>query len=237
MSSTRYEDVAAPDGGSFAAYCAVPDRLPAPGILLLQEIFGINDNIRGLSERLAAQGYLVLAPDMFWRLDPGFESKDESGMVEGLALMQRLDFGLAAGDMAATVAHLRALPESDGRVGAVGFCLGGTLAFLAAATAKPDGRGLDAAVPYYGSGIHGMLELVPQIECPMLLHFGADDPYIPTEQIALVEAAVADRPDVTLLRYPAGHAFSNWDAPSFYRKEPADLAWERTLAFLAERLP
>lgn len=236
MSSTYYERVPAAGGGSFDAFCAVPDQVPAPGVLLFQEIFGINDNIRGLAEKLAAQGFLVLAPDMFWRLEPRFERKDESGLADAMAMVQRLDFPLARADIAATCAHLRAMPGCTGRVGAVGFCLGGTLSYLAAATAKPDGRGIDAAVPYYGSGIHTMLDLLPAIECPMLLHYGDDDPYIPADQIAQVEAAVADRPDVTLHRYPAGHAFSNWDAPSMYRKEPAELAWQRTLAFLAEHL-
>ena len=173
---------------------------------------------------------------MFWRLQPRFESKDESGMAEGMALVQRLDFPLAGADIAATLAHLRGLPGCSGRVGTVGFCLGGTLSFLAAATAKPDGRGLDAAVPYYGSGIHGMLDLAPQIDCPMLLHYGDDDPYIPAEQIDFGRGGVRRPGRGERAALPAGHAFSNWDAPSFYRKQPADLAWQRTLAFLAEHL-
>jgi carboxymethylenebutenolidase len=236
MTHTHYASIEAADGGHFDAYCAVPDREPAPGVLLFQEIFGINDNIRGLAEKLAAAGFLVLAPDMFWRLEPRFERKDESGLADAMSMVHRLDFTLARADMAATLTQLRAMPGCTGRVGAVGFCLGGTLTFLAAATAKPDGRGLDAAVPYYGSGIHEMLELVPAVECPMLLHYGDEDPYITAEQIAQVEQALADRKDVTVHHYDAGHAFSNWDAPSMYRAEPAELAWTRTLAFLAEQL-
>ena len=161
MTHTHYATIEAADGGRFDAYCAVPDRDPAPGVLLFQEIFGINDNIRGLAEKLADAGFLVLAPDMFWRLEPRFERKDESGLADAMSMVQRLDFTLARADIAATLARLRTMPGCTGRVGAVGFCLGGTLTFLAAATAKPDGRGLDAAVPYYGSGIHEMLELVP----------------------------------------------------------------------------
>lgn len=228
---TGYEQVHAADG-VFDAYRADPGRTPAPGIVLLQEIFGINDNIRGLSDRLAEAGYLVLAPDVFWRIERRFERKDESGLTDGMARVQQLDFAEVGGDLAATVAHLRALPECDGRVGVVGFCLGGTLAFVTAAVAKPD-----AAVSYYGSGTAGQLGLLEQIDCPLLFHYGENDPYIPEEQIAAVEQATADRPDVTVHRYAAGHAFSNWDAPSMYDEAAATQAWERTLAFFGEHLP
>ena len=135
-----------------------------------------------------------------------------------------------------TLTRLRTMPGCTGRVGAVGFCLGGTLTFLAAATAKPDGRGLDAAVPYYGSGIHEMLDLVPSIECPLLMHYGDEDPYISADQIASVEAALAGRPDVTVQHYAAGHAFSNWDAPSMYDETSARVAWDRTIEFFDEHL-
>ncbi|MGE3285084.1 MAG: dienelactone hydrolase family protein [Pseudonocardia sp.] len=230
---TAYEQVRVEDG-VFDAYRADPARTPAPGIVLLQEIFGINDNIRGLSDRLAEAGYVVLAPDMFWRIERRFERKDESGLADGMARVQQLDFGKVPGDLAATVANLRALPECDGRVGAVGFCLGGTLAFVAAAVAAPD-----AAVSYYGSGTAAQLELLQQISCPLLFHYGENDPYIPEEQIVAVEKAVADRADaadMTVHRYAAGHAFSNWDAPSMYDEAAATLAWERTLAFFARHL-
>jgi carboxymethylenebutenolidase len=114
--------------------------------------------------------------------------------------------------------------------------LRGTLAYLFAATTRVEGRGPDAAVSYYGSGVHTMLNLMDQIECPLLFHYGARDPFIPGDQIDLVESAAAGRDRVTLQRYDAGHAFSNWDAPSMYDKEAADLAWERTVAFLDRHL-
>lgn len=233
---TRYEKITATDGGVFDAFCAVPDAPSAPGILLFQEIFGINDNIRGLAERLAAAGFLVLAPDMFWRIQPRFERKDESGLEDGMAMVGQLDFGLAAADMTATLAHLRALPGCNGKAGGVGFCLGGTLAYLFAANARVDGRGPDAVVSYYGSGIHSMLDMADRIECPILFHYGAQDPYIPTEQIDAIEQAVGSRDGVTLLRYDAGHAFSNWDAPSMYNAAAAELAWGRTLDFFGQHL-
>ncbi|HXV94880.1 MAG TPA: dienelactone hydrolase family protein [Pseudonocardia sp.] len=230
---TGYERVRAHDGGEFDAFCARPGGR-APGVVLFQEIFGINDNMRGLAVRLAEAGYLAMVPDVFWRLQPRFERKDESGIAEGMAMVQRLDFALAERDMTSTLAHLRGTAQCTGKVGAVGFCLGGTLAFVFAAGARVDGRGPDAVVSYYGSGVPSMLDRAASIECPTLFHFGTRDPYIPAEQVDAVEAAVGDR--FTVLRYDAGHAFSNWDAPSLYDEAAATLAWDRTLAFLAEHL-
>lgn len=236
MPSTRYETITAADGGTFDAFCAAPDTASAPGVLLFQEIFGINDNIRGLAERLAEAGYLVLAPDMFWRIEPRFERKDESGLREAMARAQRLDRERAVEDITATFAHLLAMPGCSGRVGGVGFCLGGTLTYLFATSSRVDGRGPDAAVSYYGSGVHELLGRADDLECPTLFHYGDRDPYIPRKQVAAVEDALAGRPGVAVHRYDAGHAFSNWDAPSMYDRDAAELAWERTLAFFAEHL-
>ena len=236
MTSTRYEIVLAPDGGSFEAYCATPASGSGPGLLLFQEIFGINDNMRGLADRLASEGYLVLVPDMFWRLEPRFERKDESGFADALGMVQRYDTGWAPIDVAATHAHLLSMDACSGKVGAMGFCFGGSLAFGAAATSRVEGRGPDAVVSYYGSGTNDLLGLIDQVECPVLFHYGARDPFIPEEKIAEVEAAIAGRPDMSLERYDAGHAFSNWDAPSMYDEEAATLAWSRTLAFLQQHL-
>lgn len=236
MSTTHIEHIAAHDGGDFTAFCAVPDGGTGPGVLLFQEIFGVNDNMRGLAGRLADAGYLTLVPDMFWRIEPGFERGDESGLADGMAMVQRMDRELAARDMASTLAHLLGMDGCTGKVGAVGFCLGGTLTFTCAATARVDGRGVDAAVPYYGSGIHEMLDWVDRIECPLLFHYGDEDPYIPADQVAAVESAFAGRDDVTVCHYAAGHAFSNWDAPSMYNKAAAELAWGRTLEFFGEHL-
>jgi len=231
MPPMSYEKVTTPDG-TFDAYLALPESGQGPGVLVFQEIFGINDNIRGICDRLAAEGYVALAPDMFWRLEPRFERKDESGMQDGMGMVQRLDFGAAARDMSAALAHLRGLDACTGKVGAIGFCLGGTLTYLCATT-DPD---LDAAVPYYGSGIHDMLGSADNLRCPTLFHYGDRDPFIPAEQIALVDAAMADKPNVTVQHHDAGHAFSNWDAPSMYDEKAAAEAWEQTHAFLAATL-
>jgi carboxymethylenebutenolidase len=235
--ATRYETVRASDGsGEFAAFAAIPEGGSGPGMLLFQEIFGINDNMRGLAEKLAAAGYVTLVPDMFWRLEPRFERKDESGLADAFGMVQRFDFAKGMEDIQATHAHLLGMAECTGKVGAVGFCLGGGLAFAAATTSRVDGRGPDAAVCYYGSPVNDLLHHVDQLECPTLFHYGSTDAFIPEEKIAEVEAAVADKVHCVVHRYEAGHAFSNWDAPSMYQEEAAELAWSRTLEFFEREL-
>ncbi len=233
--TTRYESVAV-EADHFDAYCAVPEGGTGPGVLLFQEIFGINDNIRSLAERLAGAGYLVLAPDMFWRLERRFERKDESGMADAFAMVQKFDFPHSVGDIHAAHAHLLAMPECTGQIGAMGFCLGGGLAFAAATMSRVGDRGPDAAVCYYGSAINDMLAEVDNLCCPTMFHYGANDPFISVEKIAAVEQAVTGLPGTQFHRYEAGHAFSNWDAPSMYNGVAADLAWSRTLEFFGRHL-
>src|SRR3954462_3203633 len=221
--TTRYETIQANDDGQFEAFCAVPESGSGPGVMLFQEIFGINDNMRTLAERLAGAGYVALVPDMFWRIEPRFERKDESGMADAFAIVQKFDFATAADDIQATHAHLLGMDECSGKVGAIGFCLGGGLTFAAATLSRVDGRGPDAAVSYYGSPVNDLLVHVDKLECPTMFHYGNNDPFIPEEKIVEVERAVSGRPGVVFHRYDAGHAFSNWDAPSMYNKEAADL--------------
>lgn len=233
--STRWEKVVAHDG-EFDAYCAVPESGSGPGMLVFQEIFGVNENIRTLCERLASSGFVALAPDMFWRIEPLFERKDESGFADAMAMIGKFDQDAGRLDITSAFKHLLSMPECSGNVGAVGFCLGGTLTYVAAATARANGKGPDAAVSYYGSGIHDMLALAENIDCPIMFHYGDRDPFIPQDQVAAVEEALGDRPNVTVHRYDAGHAFSNWDAPSMYDEKASNEAWSRTVAFLTEHL-
>jgi carboxymethylenebutenolidase len=231
----RYESISGGDE-QFDAFCAVPASGSGPGILLFQEIFGVNDNIRQVAERLAEAGYTTLAPDMFWRIERRFERKDESGMADAFAIVQQFDFAGSVGDITACHAHLLAMPECTGKIGAVGFCLGGALAFAAATLSRVDGHGIDAAVCYYGSGINDMLDHAARLDCPTAFHYGNNDAFIPTENIAAVEEAVSGRTGTEFFRYDAGHAFSNWDAPSMYNEAAAELAWSRTLDFFARHL-
>ena len=188
--------------------------------------------MRGVAQELARHGYVVLVPDMFWRIAPRFERNDESGMGDAFAVVQQFDFATALGDIRWTHARLLAMPECSGKAGAVGFCLGGGLAFAAATASRVDGRGLDAAVCYDGSAINDLLGHTDGLSCPCQFHYGRTDAYIPTEKIEEVELAVGGRPGVEFHLYDAGHAFSNWDAPSMYDAPAAEAAWSRTLAFL-----
>lgn len=233
--TTRYEHIATGDE-HFDAYCAVPESGRGPGILLFQEIFGVNENIRQVAKRLAEAGYTTLAPDVFWRIERRFERKGESGMADAFAMVQQFDLAASVGDITACHAHLLAMSECTGKIGAVGFCLGGALAFAAATQSRVDDHGIDAAVCYYGSAINDMIDQVSGLDCPAAFHYGSNDPFIPAENIATVEDAVSGRSGTEFFRYAAGHAFSNWDAPSMYNEAAADLAWSRTLDFFARHL-
>jgi carboxymethylenebutenolidase len=223
--------------GTLDAFCAVPDGGRGPGLLMFQEIFGVNDNMRELAERTAQAGYVTIVPDMFWRIERRFERKGEEAMPDAFAMVQRFDWTSCPSDIEAAHRHLLGMTECTGKVGAIGFCFGGALAFLAATRSRVEGRGPDAAVCYYGSAINDMLGYADRLECPALFHYGNEDPYIPPEKITEVEKAVGTRAGVEFYRYDgAGHAFSNWDSPSMYNQAAADLAWARTAAFLDRHL-
>lgn len=219
-----YVTVAAKDGGSFRAYLAKPEQGSGPGIVLLQEIFGVNAYIRDVADHYAEEGYVVLAPDLFWRLEPGVEL-DERRFDKAMALYERFDIAQAVADIAATVAALRARPECAGKIGALGFCLGGALAYLAAAEA-----GVDCAVGYYGVGIERRLDLAPRITCPLVLHFAANDKFVPEAAREQVRAAFAGRPEMEIYVYPGvDHGFARRGGHAF-DKPAAMMAHSRSLA-------
>jgi carboxymethylenebutenolidase len=233
MSTSRVEKVKAPDG-TFDLTVWVPDAGTGPGLLLLQEIFGVGDYIRAVAEDLADLGYVVGAPDLFWRIRPGHQAvHDEAGVAESLELSGRFDAELGVADSAVALAHLRSLPELAGGVGVIGFCLGGSLAYSLAAQAE-----LDAVVSFYGSTVPGNLGLLETITIPVQFHFGGNDPYIPRDQVAAVEQAVAGHDSAEVhVEEEAGHAFHNRMAPMFHMPEPAARAWQRTEEFLGRHLP
>jgi carboxymethylenebutenolidase len=233
MSSSRVEPVQTPDG-TFDLTVWLPQAGTGPGLLLIQEIFGVSDYIRAVARDLADLGYVVAAPDLFWRLSPGYQAAhDEAGVTESLAMGARFDVSQGVADSGAALDRLRSLPEVDGGIGLVGFCLGGSIAYLLAAQSQ-----LDAVVSFYGSAVPGSLDVLGQITSPVQFHFGGSDPYIPREQVADVEQAVARHPNAEIhVEEDAGHAFHNRKAPVFYVAEPAARAWRRTEEFLRRHLP
>lgn len=229
----RVESVSTPDG-SFDLPVWLPAAGSGPGLLLIEEIFGISDYIRAVAADLAGLGYVVGAPDLFWRLQPGWAAEHtEDGLAQSMALASRFDAATGVADTAAAFAQLTALPEVDGSAGIIGFCFGGTFAYLAAAQASPD-----AVISFYGSGVPGQASQLASITCPLLLHFGGSDPYIPRDQVRQVEEAAAGHPNVEIhVEEDAGHAFHNRKAPMFYQPGPASRAWQRTEEFLRRHLP
>jgi carboxymethylenebutenolidase len=234
--TSRTETIATPDGGSMDAYVVLPSAGSGPGVLVLMEIFGVGPYIRRACERLAELGYVAMAPDLYRRIEPGLElAHDDDGLAQAMETVQRLDGEGAVEDAAVALAALRALPEvpEGGPVGAVGFCLGGRLAFGLGAADDPD-----AIVCYYGSGIADSLDAAAAISCPALFHFGGEDPFIPRSDAEKVAAVVGERPDWEIaIQEDGGHAFDNHEAPRFHRPEAAARAWELTRGFLARRLP
>lgn len=213
----------ASDGFELGAYRADPDDRPRGGLVVIQEIFGVNHHIRSVCDRFAALGYVALAPAVFDRYVRNFESGYSPAEVEeARKFIPRIDWRAMLRDAAAAVAALQGV----GKVGIIGYCMGGTVAFIAAG--KLDG--LSAAVGYYGGQTARNADLVPRV--PVQLHFGEHDASIPPSD---VETLRQKRPECELFLYNAGHAF-NCDERANYDPESAQLALSRTLAFLAKHV-
>lgn len=212
------------DGFSFTAYQAMPEGVPKGGVLVIQEIFGVNAHIREVADGYAAQGYVAIAPAIFDRVKAGVElGYDEAGMADGMAYaFEQLDHALTLQDLAATVDILK----QYGNVGSVGYCFGGLLSFLSAGNIEA----LDCAVAYYGGGIADNLTSVPKV--PMMFHFGDRDDFIPLDQVELIKKALPEAPAFV---YEADHGF-NCDHRATHDKQAADLALERTLTFFADHI-
>lgn len=216
----------------FGGYLALPKRSNGPAVIIIQEIFGVNAHIRAVADQYAADGYVALAPDVFWRTRPRVELAYEGADRDtGIELLQKTDVNLAVADIGAAADLLRARPEVEGRVAAIGYCFGGRLAYLAAAAGF-----VDAAVAYYGGGIQTQLDRAAQVTQPILFHYAGHDHGIPPEAVAQVKDAFAGRDNARFEWYPdAEHGFNCTDRAS-YNQRAAALAHGRTLAFLAEKL-
>ena len=203
-----------------------------PGIVLLQEIFGVTDYIDARARDLAALGYVVLVPHVYWRQGDPVLSGDDA-LPRAMAAMGKLDWDTAVADGAAAVAALRQRAEVAGSTGVFGFCFGGGLAFAVAAAADPD-----FLVSYYGSALPNLLEAAAQVRAPSLHHFGLEDAYIPAETVERIERALTTGPAAaTVLTYAgAGHAFDN-PLPAFHHAEAARHAWDNTVTWLSRTAP
>lgn len=220
-------------GGKFAAYMAVPASTPAPGIVLAQEIFGVNGVMRTIADTFAAQGFVAICPDLFWRQEPGVDITDgsEAEWAKAFKLFQGFDVDKGVEDLKATLSVLRKRPECTGKVAAVGYCLGGSLAYLMATRSD-----VDCAVGYYGVSIHNALGEAAKLKNPLMLHIAENDKFVPREAQDQIKAALGSSPLVTIHSYPGqDHAFARVGGQS-YVPVAASLANQRTEAFLAKHL-
>jgi carboxymethylenebutenolidase len=231
--NTHWIDITADDGGHFKAYLATPPAGRGPGILLIQEIFGVNAHVRAVAEQYAMDGYTVLAPDVFWRQQSGVElGYDEADFGRAMGLMQAADFPQVVADLAVVLKVLRGRPECNGRAAVMGYCMGGRLSYHVAAATD-----VDAAVCYYGGGIPTVLDQASLIRAPILFHFAEKDGFIPMEGVEQVRRTFGGRDNARVEVYAGvDHGFNCW-ARGSYDQTAAALAHGRTLVFLATHLP
>lgn len=229
---STYITVNTPDG-DFQAYLARPKTSPAPAIVVIQEIFGVNADLRETCDELAAQGYLAISPDLFWRLEPGVDMSDQSEAEwkKGFALYSAFDRDTGVTDIVATMATARALPEANGKVGLMGYCLGGLMTFITTAR-----QGSDAAVVYYGGSTEQYLDEADNIKNPLLMHLGEEDEYISKDAQKAIIGALKDNAAAQVFTYPGcKHAFARHRG-THYDKDAAVLANGRTADFFKRHL-
>jgi carboxymethylenebutenolidase len=224
--------IATPDG-AFTAYVARPAAASAPAVVVIQEIFGVNAVMRAICDDLAAQGYLAVCPDLFWRIEPGIDITDQSDAEwkRAFELFNAFDVDAGVKDIAATIETIRALPECAGKVGAVGFCLGGLLAFLTATRTDAD-----ASVSYYGVGIERFTGEAEKLASPLMLHVAEEDQFVPKPAQELIIAALKNHPRIAIHAYPGrDHAFAR-KGGAHYDAQDAVIAEGRTLGFFKQHL-
>jgi len=225
--------VTAADGGSFSAYLAMPATLPAPGLVVIQEIFGVNQVMRDLTDYYAAQGFVAICPDIFWRIEPGVDITDQSEAEwqKAFDLFGKFDVDQGVQDLIATLDHVRGTDGCTGKAGSVGYCLGGKLAYLMATRSNAD-----ANVSFYGVGLDELLDEASQISHPYMSHVAEKDGFVPPEAQAKILPAFEAHPKIQPHLYKGqDHAFARVGG-AHYDKDSADLANGRTLEFLKTHL-
>lgn len=224
--------LSSPDG-KFGAYLAQPASNKGPGIVVIQEIFGVNQVMRAICDGLAAQGYFALAPDLFWRMEPNIQitDKSEAEWKKAFELYQKFNVETGVKDIQLAITHLRGVPGAGPKVGAVGYCLGGLLTYLTAARTN-----VDAAVGYYGVSIDQHLNEKDKIKKPLLLHIAEKDQFVPAAAQTQIIDAFKGHASVTTHRYAGvDHAFARVGG-QHYDKAAADLANARTTEFFKTHL-
>lgn len=220
------------EGGAFDAYLAKPATGSGPGIVVIQEIFGVNANVRAIADELAAAGYVALAPDLFWRIEPGVDITDQSEAewAKAFDLFGKFNVDLGITDIAATIKALKAVPGVT-KVGAVGHCLGGLLAYLTAARTD-----VDVAVSYYGVNIASLLGEAAKISKPILLHVAEKDQFVPAEAQKQMADTLGVHQQATMVTYAGqDHAFARIGG-AHYNAGAALAANAATSAFFAAHL-
>ena len=214
--------------GQFSAYVARPQAEAAPAVVVIQEIFGVNQVMRDVTDGLANEGYLAICPDLFWRIEPGIDitDKSEAEWKRAFELFNAFDVDQGVKDIQATITKVRADAHCNGKVGAVGFCLGGKLAFLTATRTD-----VDAAAAYYGVGLEGVVGEAEKLTRPLLMHIAEEDQFVPKEAQGIILQALKDHPQIEIHTYPGrDHAFARVGG-EHYHEVDAKLANGRTQQF------
>ena len=225
--------IPAKDGRSFSAYIAMPKVTPAPAIIMIQEIFGVNAEMRKKCDDMAALGYIAAAPDLFWRMEPGVDltDKTEAEWKKAFDFLGRFDVDSGIDDLRTTLHTLRGHADTTGVVGCIGYCLGGKLAYLMACRSA-----IDCAISYYGVGIEDLLDNAIGIKNPLLMHIAEEDKFVSKAAQGKIVAALSLNPHVMLHSYPGvNHAFSRTGG-EHYDEAATKLAHQRTIDFLSTSL-
>ncbi|MEQ8586588.1 MAG: dienelactone hydrolase family protein [Thalassobaculaceae bacterium] len=225
--------ITAADGGSFSAYVAQPSATPAAAVVVIQEIFGVNKVMRDLTDAYAADGYLAICPDLFWRIEPGIDITDrtEAEWQKAFDLFGKFDVDLGVEDLIATLKHVRGMEGCNCKAGSVGYCLGGKLAYLMATRSDAD-----ANVSFYGVGLDALTGEAERISKPYLCHVAEKDGFVPAEAQEVFIPVLEANPNATVHVYEGqDHAFARVGG-EHYDKAAADLANGRTSAFFKAHL-
>lgn len=222
--------VTASDGGAIASYLATPSPGPGLGVVVVATILGVEPCMKSFADRLAGEGFVVSAPDMFWRdEDPGVLDHDEDGFKRAHARNGRSDIEQGMKDLADIIADLKGRPECNGKIAVAGFCFGGVHALLGAAR-----LGIDAGISFHGSHVGDHLGEIGRVGCPLSFHYGDNDAVAPMEEIARIQAAFEPLGDAEVYVYPGAiHGYmQNWRGDNGYDQAAAEASWERALRVL-----